>query len=78
MNCIKYMNRTHKYPIGTTYRQRKNPTRECTVVDQLTTLNSQGEVVSIRYVATHEFMGQLVTDRDVVETSITMGVLEEI
>lgn len=51
------------YPVGTVYHDRNN--RVCTIVDRLTTTNLAGEVVRVRYVATHEFMGQTVTDRDV-------------
>jgi hypothetical protein len=45
----------------------------CTVTDVLITRNAAGDVVKVRYVATHEFMGQLVTDSDVSHTAISMG-----
>jgi hypothetical protein len=48
----------------------------CAVTDILKTYNSKGELVKIRYVAEHQFMGQTVTDRDVVETTIAMGAYE--
>jgi len=67
------MNRVHKFPIGTQYRTRNKRKDLCTVTDQLTTTNAKGETVSIRYVATHEFCGQTVTDYDVVEASISRG-----
>ena len=35
--------------------------------------NAKNELVSIRYVATHEFMGQTVTDHDVCEATIARG-----
>lgn len=53
------------------YTSGKHP-RLCTVTDILTTCNLAGETVKIRYVATHEFMGQTITDNDVLETSIAM------
>jgi hypothetical protein len=45
------------------------------VIDIYTTLNSAGDVVKIRYAATHQFMGQTITDHDVIETTISMGLL---
>jgi hypothetical protein len=42
-------------------------------VDVLRTTNSKGELVRLRYVATHDLAGQTVTDYDVVATSIAMG-----
>lgn len=62
-----------KYPIGTKYISRGKRKDICTVVDFLTTTNSKGEIIKIRYVATHDFMGQTVTDYDVLEGSITMS-----
>lgn len=44
-----------------------------TIIDILTTRNTSGEVVKIRYVATHEFLGQTVTDHDVCDTTIARG-----
>lgn len=65
--------REAKYQIGTTFATRGKHSKLCTVVDILKTYNSQGELVKVRYVATHEFMGQTVTDYDVPETTIAMG-----
>ena len=63
-----------RFPIGTQFLTRgKNP-RLCQVVDILYTFNHAGEQVAIRYVATHEFMGQIVKDCDVVDTTIAIGV----
>ena len=39
--------------------------RLCTVVDVWKTYNDKGEMVRLRYVSTHEFCGQTVTDYDV-------------
>lgn len=65
-----------KYPIGTKYISRNKRKDICTVTDFLTTTNSKGEIVKTRYVATHVFMGQTVTDYDVIEGSITMSIGE--
>ena len=59
--------------IGTKYSTRGKAPRECEVVDIWKTYNSKGELVKTRYVATHKFMGQVVTDYDVVKTTIQMG-----
>lgn len=62
-----------KFPIGTRYETRGKVKRVCTVTDIMRTFNSANELVSIRYVSTHEFMGQIVISHDVVETTIMMG-----
>ncbi len=67
-----------KYPIGTKFKTRQKNPRLCEVIDILRTYNQANELVSIRYVAVHTFMGQKVTDRDVVETTIAMGLVETI
>lgn len=59
--------------IGTQFKTRGKYPRKCTVVDIHTTTNHAGEVVKVRYVATHSFMGQIITDSDVTETTIAMG-----
>lgn len=65
------------YAIGTQYKTRGKQPRLCTVVDILRTYNSANELVKTRYVAQHEFMGQVVTDRDVCATTIAMGLVGE-
>lgn len=64
-----------KYAIGTRFTPvgRRHP-RERTVIDIWKTYNAAGELVNIRYVATHEFMGQVLTDYDVGETTIARGI----
>ena len=62
-----------KYPIGTRFKTRHKIPRVCVIIDILKTYNNTGELVQIRYVSSHTFMGQSVIDRDVVETTITMG-----
>lgn len=65
------------YAIGTKYKTRGKAPRICTVTDIYTTHNSAGEFVKTRYVATHEFMGQIVTDSDVCATTIAMGLISK-
>ena len=66
---------TPRFKIGTNYTPvGKNYV--CTVTDVLTTRNSKGEVVKIHYEATHEFMGQTLTEHDVLETTIARGLLD--
>lgn len=62
------------YAIGTQFLSRGKHPRLCTVTDILTTYNAAGQVVRVRYVATHDMLGQVVTDRDVCDTTIAMGV----
>jgi len=66
------------YPIGTKFTPIGKHATECTVTDMLTTRNLAGEIVSIRYVATHIFMGQTVTDRNVIPTTIARGIGGEV
>ena len=65
----------HRFPIGTQYQEPGKYSRLCTVVDQLTTTNSKGEVVARRYTAAHSFLGQTVTTHDVVDTHIARNLL---
>jgi len=64
-----------RYPIGWQFKTRGKHPRVCTVTDILRTYNAAGDMVELRYVATHELMGQTVTDRSVCETTIAMGSL---
>jgi len=69
------MHRVPQYQIGQQFKTRGKVSRVCTVTDILRTYNAAGELVKIRYVATHEFAGQIVIDHDVVETTISMGLI---
>lgn len=62
-----------EYPIGTKFKTRHKHPRHGTVIDILKTYNSEGQLVSVRYVSTYEVAGQTVTDNDVVATTIAMG-----
>ncbi len=46
-----------------------------TIIDVLTTTNQAGETVKIRYVAKHIFLSQVITDRDVISTTIARGLI---
>lgn len=65
------------YQIGTKYLTRGKHPRLCTVIDILKTYNSAGKLVHTKYVSTHELLGQIVTDRDVVRTTIDMGIIKD-
>jgi hypothetical protein len=62
------------YEIGTKFKTRGKAPRFCEVVDIFKTYNSRGELIKTRYVATHNFLGQCVTDYDVSKTTIAMGI----
>lgn len=64
---------THRFPIGTQYLSRGKHPVLCTVVDQLTTYNSKGEIVRTAYVSEHQFLGQAVRENDVCDTTIARG-----
>ena len=69
------MNR-HRFPIGTQFTMRTGKVSHlCTVSDQLTVTNARGEVVRRYYHATHPFMGQTLTDHDVVDTTIARNLV---
>lgn len=65
--------RTPRFAIGAQYMTRGKAPRLCTVIDIHRTYNSSGEMVKLRYVSTHAFCGQTLTDYDVVETTICLG-----
>jgi len=64
-----------RFHIGTEYKTQGKHPKLCTVIDILKTYNIRGELVQIRYVATHDCLGQTVTDRDVVDATIARGLL---
>lgn len=68
---------THRFPIGTQYIATNKRRDICTVVDQLTTTNSKGEVVGLRYITSHIFCGQAVVDIDVVDPTIARNLTPE-
>lgn len=64
-----------KFLSGTTFMSRGRHPRLCTVVDVHMTHNLAGEHIRTRYVAIHEFMGQVITNTDVTETAVAMGLV---
>jgi hypothetical protein len=63
-----------RFPIGTQFKPRGKD-YVCTVTDYWVTRNLAGEVVQSRYVATHEFCGQTVTNCDIVDPTIARGII---
>lgn len=62
------------YEIGTQFKPVGKHTQVCTVTDILTTYNSKGELVNTRYMASHEFCGQTVTETNIVAATIARGI----
>lgn len=60
-----------RFEIGTDFYNAKR--QRCTVVDILRTYNWKDELVAVRYVAAHQFCGQTVIDRDVLDITIAKG-----
>jgi hypothetical protein len=61
-------------PIGTRFIRRSKKRKDIeTIVDVYKTYNMKGELVCIRYVTEHEFLGQIVTDSDVLATTVKLG-----
>lgn len=67
--------RAPRFPLGTRFIPTGKRQEVLTVVDVLRTYNNDGELVRIRYVAAHQLMGQIVLDRDVIETTIARGLV---
>lgn len=65
-----------EYAIGTRFKTGGKHPRLCTVTDILKTYNSKGELVRVRYVATHDFLGQSVADNDVCAVTIARGLAQ--
>lgn len=62
-----------RFAIGTKFKPVGRNSQLCTVIDILRTYNSAGELVKVRYVAEHEFCGQMVRDSDVCDATIARG-----
>jgi len=48
------------FSIGQQFTPRGKRKDLCTIIDIHTTTNESGEVVRIRYIAQHEFLGQII------------------
>lgn len=66
-----------RYNIGTKFKSGGKCARECEVIDIYKTYDSKGELVKVRYVAVHTFLGQQVTDYDVCQTTIDRGLISK-
>lgn len=62
-----------RFPIGTKFTPKRKHAAECTVVDVYRTYNSAGELVKLRYVTQHQFLGQTLTNYDVVDATIAIA-----
>lgn len=62
--------------IGTKFKKPGQVHRIGTVIDIHKTYNSKNELVKTRYVATHSFLNQIVTDYDVVAVTIQKGFIK--
>jgi hypothetical protein len=62
-----------RFVIGQQFTSLGKHPKLCTVMDIHKTYNSRNELVKVRYIATHEFCGQTVTDYDICETTIARG-----
>ena len=62
-----------RFDIGYQFKSRGKYPKTCTVTDILKTYNSKNELVKVRYVATHQFINQIITDYDVPETTLLMS-----
>jgi len=71
------LDRTIDYEIGSKFKTRGKYPKECTVVDILRTYNSDNILIKVRYVATYNYCGELITDSDVPGTTIAMGLIAE-
>lgn len=64
---------SERFKIGQQFRGTGKHNRLWTVIDIWRTFNAAGELVRLRYVATHEFNGQIVTDHDIPDATIARG-----
>lgn len=64
------------YAIGQQFKTCGKQPHYCTVTDILKTFNAAGQLVRVRYVATHVFAGQQIIDRDVLEMTIARGLIQ--
>ncbi len=62
------------HTIGTQYLSHGKHPVLCTISDILTTFNSKGDLVSTRYEATHQFLGQVVSETNIVAPTIAKGI----
>ncbi len=61
--------------IGQRFKAPGKHPRICTVTDIYKTYNAAGELIKITYIATHDFAGQTITDRDIPGATIIRGLI---
>lgn len=66
-----------RFTIGQQFMTRGKHPKLCTVKDIYKTYNSEGLLIKINYVASHDFMGQIVTNYEVTDTAIAMGLIAD-
>lgn len=73
------MEKVARFPIGLTFTVKRGGkyTRDCRIVDILTTRNNAGEVVRLEYDTVHKFMGQEVHET-MVDTTIARALAPEV
>ena len=59
--------------IGTKFKNGGKHPNDCLVIDIHKTYNSKDELIKTSFVATHRFMGQTITNRDVPAVTIQRG-----
>lgn len=64
-----------EYENGTRFKSGGKSPRVSTVTDILRTYDRAGNLVKTRYIAVHEFCGQMVADADVSPVTIARGLL---
>ena len=70
--------RKPQHTVGTQFIRATSKRKDIeTVVDILTTINLSGDVVKIRYICSHDFLGQQVLDYDVNAVTIARGLINE-
>ena len=70
------MSMRQRFEIGTTYELKRNKSSQVkTIVDVYKTYNSKNELVDLRYVTEHDFLGQKMTDRHVTDTEIARALI---
>ena len=62
------------YQIGTIYMDIGKAANLCTITDIHTTINLANDIVKTRYVATHQFLGQTITEADIVAVTVARGI----
>jgi hypothetical protein len=64
-----------RFKIGQQFKSSGKQPKLCTIVDVLRTYNTRCDLVEVRYIATHEFCGQLVRDSNVHDIEIAKGLV---